>query len=214
MVRITTPVYFRRMYRDDLDCVSARFPLTPALREHVRWRNAPAHHDAVGPELAGAAELAGGHHLSAALLLLGAFGRTIAGFRFLAALCSVHQTVDQSWGGRDCVGALSLFSSGPSKESGRRKEPTTETAKTNMTAEILPLLADAATGLTGNVGNTLPLAFAGAGAGIGVGLVGAKAAEAVGRNPGAFGNILVIGIIGMALAEAIAIYALIIAFRG
>jgi F-type H+-transporting ATPase subunit c len=83
-----------------------------------------------------------------------------------------------------------------------------------MTAEILPLLADAATGLTGNLGNTFPLAFAGAGAGIGVGLVGAKAAEAVGRNPGAFGNILVIGIIGMALAEAIAIYALIIAFRG
>ena len=36
-----------------------------------------------------------------------------------------------------------------------------------------------------------------------------KAAEAVGRNPGAFGNILTISIIGMALAEAIAIYALI-----
>jgi F-type H+-transporting ATPase subunit c len=83
-----------------------------------------------------------------------------------------------------------------------------------MTVEILPLLADAATGLTGNVGNTLPLAFAGMGAGIGIGLTGGKAAEAVGRNPGAFGNILVIGIIGMALSEAIAIYALIIAFRG
>jgi F-type H+-transporting ATPase subunit c len=39
-------------------------------------------------------------------------------------------------------------------------------------------------------------------------------AQAVGRNPGAFGNILTIGIIGMALAEAIAIYALIMAFRG
>jgi F-type H+-transporting ATPase subunit c len=39
------------------------------------------------------------------------------------------------------------------------------------------------------------------------------AAEAVGRNPGAFGNILTIGIIGMALAEAIAIYALIMALR-
>lgn len=52
------------------------------------------------------------------------------------------------------------------------------------------------------------VAFAGAGAAIGVGLVGAKAAEAVGRNPGAFGKILTIGIIGMALAEAIAFYAL------
>ena len=34
----------------------------------------------------------------------------------------------------------------------------------------------------------------------------------MGRNPSAFGNILVMAIIGMALAEAIAIYGLIIAF--
>ena len=46
------------------------------------------------------------------------------------------------------------------------------------------------------------------GAAVGVGLVGAKAAEAVGRNPGASGKILVQGIIGMALAEAVAFYAL------
>ncbi len=45
-------------------------------------------------------------------------------------------------------------------------------------------------------------------AAIGVGLVGAKGAEAVGRNPGASGKILVQSIIGMALAEAIAFYAL------
>ncbi len=46
------------------------------------------------------------------------------------------------------------------------------------------------------------------GAAIGVGLIGAKAAEAVGRNPGASGGILVQSIIGMALAEAVAFYAL------
>tara|TARA_B110000467_G_C18265223_1_gene448794 strand:- start:281 stop:493 length:213 start_codon:yes stop_codon:yes gene_type:complete len=46
------------------------------------------------------------------------------------------------------------------------------------------------------------------GAAIGVGLVGAKAAEAVGRNPSASGSILVQAIIGMALAEAVAFYAL------
>jgi len=45
-------------------------------------------------------------------------------------------------------------------------------------------------------------------AAIGVGLVGAKAVEAVGRNPGASGAILVQSIIGMALAEAVAFYAL------
>jgi len=48
------------------------------------------------------------------------------------------------------------------------------------------------------------------GAGIGVGLVGNKAAESVGRNPAAFGKILVIGILGMAFAEAIAFYGLLI----
>lgn len=46
------------------------------------------------------------------------------------------------------------------------------------------------------------------GAALGVGLVGAKAAEAVGRNPGASGAILVQSILGMALAEAVAFYAL------
>lgn len=45
-------------------------------------------------------------------------------------------------------------------------------------------------------------------AAIGVGLVGAKAAEAVGRNPGASGKILIQSIIGMALAEAVAFYAI------
>ena len=46
------------------------------------------------------------------------------------------------------------------------------------------------------------------GAALGVGLIGAKAAEAVGRNPGASGGILVQSIIGMALAEAVAFCAL------
>ncbi|MCH2026214.1 MAG: ATP synthase F0 subunit C [Verrucomicrobiota bacterium] len=75
-----------------------------------------------------------------------------------------------------------------------------------MTMELLPLLAE----LTGSVS----LGLAGTGAGIGVGLVGLGAAQAVGRNPGAFGKILTISIVGMALAEAIAIYGLILAFQG
>jgi len=56
------------------------------------------------------------------------------------------------------------------------------------------------------------LGGAGLGAAIGVGLVGAKAAEAVGRNPGASGKVLTIAILGMAFAEAIAIYALLVIF--
>jgi F-type H+-transporting ATPase subunit c len=46
------------------------------------------------------------------------------------------------------------------------------------------------------------------GCGLGVGLVGMKAAEAVGRNPGASGKILVQAILGMALAEGLGIMAL------
>jgi F-type H+-transporting ATPase subunit c len=65
-----------------------------------------------------------------------------------------------------------------------------------------------------HLNGSFTLGVAGAGAGIGVGLTGLGATLAVGRNPGAFGNILTISIIGMALAEAIAIYALILAFQG
>ncbi len=61
---------------------------------------------------------------------------------------------------------------------------------------------------------SITLAIAGAGAGIGIGLIGYGAATAVGRNPGAFGNILTISIIAMALAEAIAIYAFVLALGG
>lgn len=45
-------------------------------------------------------------------------------------------------------------------------------------------------------------------AAIGVAMIGTKAVEAVGRNPGAAPKVLVQSIIGMALAEAVAFYAL------
>lgn len=50
------------------------------------------------------------------------------------------------------------------------------------------------------------------GPGIGIGMIGAKAMEAIGRNPEATGKILVPMLIAAAFAEAIAIYALVIAF--
>ena len=88
-----------------------------------------------------------------------------------------------------------------------------------MMLDTINLLAQAAPATTNTtleavkyLGPTFALGVAGLGSAVGVGMVGAKAAEAVGRNPGAFGNILTISIIGMALAEAIAIYALIAFF--
>lgn len=50
------------------------------------------------------------------------------------------------------------------------------------------------------------------GPGIGIGMIGAKAMEAIGRNPEASGKVLVPMLIASAFAEAIAIYALVIAF--
>lgn len=72
---------------------------------------------------------------------------------------------------------------------------------TNITMNLL--LAE----ITGNIAS----AFGLLGAAIGVGLIGTKAAESVGRNPGASGKILVQAIIGMALAEGLGILALFLA---
>lgn len=56
------------------------------------------------------------------------------------------------------------------------------------------------------------VAVGGLGPAIGVGFIGAKAVEAIGRNPEASGKIIPIMLLGMAFAEAIAIYSLIFAF--
>ncbi len=50
------------------------------------------------------------------------------------------------------------------------------------------------------------------GPGIGIGMIGARAMEAIGRNPEASGKVLVPMLLACAFAEAIAIYALVIAF--
>lgn len=50
------------------------------------------------------------------------------------------------------------------------------------------------------------------GPGIGLGILVSKAIEAVGRNPEAVGKIQPLMILGLAFTEAIAIYALVIAF--
>ena len=56
--------------------------------------------------------------------------------------------------------------------------------------------------MTGNIAQGMALISAA----FSVGLIGFRAVEAVGRNPGASGKILVQSILGMALAEAIAFY--------
>lgn len=58
----------------------------------------------------------------------------------------------------------------------------------------------------------LIVAIGGLGPALGIGFIGAKAMEALGRNPEASGRILPAMLLAMAFAEAIAIYALILAF--
>ena len=65
---------------------------------------------------------------------------------------------------------------------------------------LMPMLAE----VTGNV----HVAAAAAGAAIGVGLIGMRASEAVGRNPGAATKILVQAILSTAFAEGIVFFAI------
>ena len=66
--------------------------------------------------------------------------------------------------------------------------------------EIIPLAKALAIG----IGSIAPA--------LGIGMIGSKAMEAIGRNPEAAGKVLVPMLLASAFAEAIAIYALVIAF--
>jgi len=58
----------------------------------------------------------------------------------------------------------------------------------------------------------IAIAIGGIGPALAIGKIGAKAMESIGRNPEAAGKILVPMLLAAAFAEAIAIYALVIAF--
>lgn len=61
------------------------------------------------------------------------------------------------------------------------------------------------------IGASLAIGLGALGPGLGIGLAVAKAMEAIGRNPEAAGDIRTTMIIGAGLAEAVAIYAFVIA---
>ena len=64
----------------------------------------------------------------------------------------------------------------------------------------------AAAGVTGSL-SLVGIGLVGLGGALGVGIAGAKAAEAIGRNPGTFGRVFTVALIAMALAEGLAILA-------
>jgi len=61
------------------------------------------------------------------------------------------------------------------------------------------------------IASALAIGLGAIGPGVGIGLLAAKALEAVGRNPEASGKIQSMMILAIAFAEAIAIYALVVA---
>lgn len=69
-----------------------------------------------------------------------------------------------------------------------------------MSADAVQLLATA-----------LAIGLGAIGPGIGIGIIGGKAVEAIGRNPEATSQIQTNMILAIAFAEAVAIYALVIA---
>lgn len=70
-----------------------------------------------------------------------------------------------------------------------------------MEAEAISLIAKAAT-----------IGFGGFAPALAIGIIGKNAVEGIGRNPESAGKIFVPMLLGMAFAEAIAIYALVVAF--
>ena len=73
-----------------------------------------------------------------------------------------------------------------------------------MMTDLLPLFLAVIEG-------KIHVGLAALGSGLGIGLLGMKAAEATGRNPGAAGNILTISIILAALIEGIVFFAIFLA---
>ncbi len=63
-----------------------------------------------------------------------------------------------------------------------------------------------------SINGGLTIALGGIAPAVAIGFIGAKAMEAIGRNPEAQSKILPAMLLGMAFAEAIAIYALVLAF--
>lgn len=83
-----------------------------------------------------------------------------------------------------------------------------------MTSPVAALAAEGGAGQSGMIAIGAAVAIAGAaiGAGLGQGRAVAAAMESIGRNPNAAERIQTPMIIGIAFMEALAIYALVIAF--
>ncbi len=83
-----------------------------------------------------------------------------------------------------------------------------------LAAEAIPAGGESYTKVLFAVGAMIAAGFAigvgAVGAGLGIGTAASGACSAVGRNPGVQGKIMMTMLVGMAMAESIAIYALVV----
>lgn len=83
-----------------------------------------------------------------------------------------------------------------------------------LAAEAIPVGGESYTKVLFAVGAMIAAGFAigvgAVGAGLGIGTAASGACSAVGRNPGVQGKIMMTMLVGMAMAESIAIYALVV----
>lgn len=77
----------------------------------------------------------------------------------------------------------------------------------------MSMMLAAAGDVAGLSGHMIGIGLVGLGGALGVGIAGAKAAEAIGRNPGTFGKVFTVALIAMALAEGLAILAFFVVNR-
>ncbi len=79
-----------------------------------------------------------------------------------------------------------------------------------MAAEVAQQAVQAAADFSG-LAVALAIGLGAIGPGLGIGMIGSKGLEAIGRNPEAAAKIQTNMVLGFAFAEAIAIYALVVA---
>ncbi|MDR0757782.1 MAG: ATP synthase F0 subunit C [Tannerella sp.] len=78
--------------------------------------------------------------------------------------------------------------------------------------ELLSILLQAATTSLNAVGATIGAGLVVIGAGIGIGKIGSSAMDAIGRQPEAAGDVRMSMIIGAALIEGAALFAIVVCF--
>ena len=227
--------------RGDLGALPHHLALGPALRQRLRRRGAPRRHVRDGGRdqdrdhpvpLPGDLPLPGAHvrhHPGARLRLADPHLHHPGGGRWTRRRARARgrprrgcrrppRTATSAWCGRRHRGDARRVIAGLGRDdagrsSSRKPAPTREqgTGRKRRTDVFDGLTGEDGVSAAKAIGAALAIGLGAIGPGIGIGIAVRGAMEALGRNPEAAGEIRTTMIIGAALAEAVAIYAFVIA---